>query len=280
MERVGTWVEQKWTNFSNTKLLKQLKSGEKILNVSLRQFKLLLNRIFLFEVTVSLVSDPNPGNFLALLKYLETFDLVVREHSDSVSGKPGCLSYSSPDIQNEFITLLGARVRQTITSSIQKAKYYSIIFDTTPDNAHIEQMSQIVRFVDIQRDSVEIKIAFIDFIPLDLKTAEIMTAEITKKLERAGLNLEDCRGQSYDNQATNGWQSFWRSKTNFRSESIGSFCSLQQSLSQFGWCSCCSCECPGTGFFGTVERLFGYFSCSTHRWSVLKDCQYYSEAPF
>jgi hypothetical protein len=23
--------------------------------------------------------------------------------------------------------------------------------------------------------------------------------------------------------------------------------------------------------FGTVERLFGYFSCSTHRWSVLKD---------
>jgi hypothetical protein len=24
-------------------------------------------------------------------------------------------------------------------------------------------------------------------------------------------------------------------------------------------------------FFGTVERLFGYFSCSSHRWSVLKD---------
>jgi hypothetical protein len=26
-----------------------------------------------------------------------------------------------------------------------------------------------------------------------------------------------------------------------------------------------------TFFFGTVERLFGYFSCSTHRWNVLKD---------
>jgi hypothetical protein len=108
----------------------------------------------------SLVSDPNSGNFLALLKYLAKFDPVMREHLDSVSGKPGCLSYFSPDIQYELINLLGARVCQTITSSIQKAKYYSIISDTTPDNAHIEQMLQIVKFVEIQCDSVEIKEAF------------------------------------------------------------------------------------------------------------------------
>jgi hypothetical protein len=63
-------------------------------------------------------------------------------------------------------------------------------------------MSPIVRFVEIQHDSAEIKETFIDFIPLDVKTAEIITAEITKRMERDGLNLEDCRGQSYDNQAT------------------------------------------------------------------------------
>jgi hypothetical protein len=33
-------------------------------------------------------------------------------------------------------------------------------------------------------------------------------------------------------------------------------------------------------FFGIVERVFGYFSYSSHRWNVLKDYQYYSEAPF
>jgi hypothetical protein len=49
---------------------------------------------------------------------------------------------------------------------------------------------------------VEIKEAFIDFIPLDVKTAEIITAEITKEPEGDGLKLEDCRGRSYDNQAT------------------------------------------------------------------------------
>jgi hypothetical protein len=135
----------------------------------------------------------------------------------------------------------------------------------TPDNAHIEQTSQIVRFVEIQRDSVEIKEAFIDFIPLGVKTDEIITAEITKKLKRDGLNLINCRGQLYDNQATvasvhSGVQK--RILDLFRIlESTGSFCSLQQSLSQYSWCSCCSCECPGTDFLGTVERLSGYFSC-------------------
>jgi hypothetical protein len=92
----------------------------------------------------------------------------------SVYGKPGYLLYISPDIQTELINLLEARVRKTIISSIQKAKNYSIISDTTPDNAHTEQMSQIVRFVEIQLDSVEIREAFIDFIPLDVKTVEII----------------------------------------------------------------------------------------------------------
>jgi hypothetical protein len=49
---------------------------------------------------------------------------------------------------------------------------------------------------------VEIKEAFIDLIPLDVKTAEIITPEIVNKLGRDGLDLEYCRSQSYNNQAT------------------------------------------------------------------------------
>jgi hypothetical protein len=47
----------------------------------------------------------------------------------------------------------------------------------TPVSVHIEQMLQIVRFVEIHCDSVEIKEAFIDFIPLDVKSVEIIRAE-------------------------------------------------------------------------------------------------------
>jgi hypothetical protein len=61
-------------------------------------------------------------------------------------------------------------VRRTVVSSILKAKNYSIIFGTTPDNGHTERMSLVVTFVEIQRDYVGIKEAFVDFIPLDVKT--------------------------------------------------------------------------------------------------------------
>jgi hypothetical protein len=43
-------------------------------------------------------------------------------------------------------------------------------------------MLQIVIFIDNQHDSVEIKEALIDFNPLDVKTAEIITVEVTNKL--------------------------------------------------------------------------------------------------
>jgi hypothetical protein len=52
----------------------------------------------------------------------------------------------------------------------------------------------------LQCNSVEIKKAFIDFIPLDVKIAEITRVEMTNKLRRDGPNLEHCRGQSYDKQ--------------------------------------------------------------------------------
>jgi hypothetical protein len=84
---------------------------------------------------------------------------------------------------------------------------------------------------------VEIEGAFIDFIPLDVKTAEIITAEIIKKLERGGLNLEDCSGQSYDNQAKMAGVHSGVQKRILDLNPLAVFDPCKQSLSQFGWCS-------------------------------------------
>jgi predicted RNA-binding protein with EMAP domain len=190
---------------------------------------------------------------------------------DSSFWKTWLIVIPSPEIQNELIDLLGARVCQTIISSIQKAKYYSIIFYTTPDNAHIEQMSQIVRFVEIQRDSTEIKEAFIDFIPLDEKTAEIITAEITKKLERGGLNLEGCRVQSYANQATMAGVHSGVQKRILDLNLLAVFVPCNNHSFIFFGIHAGYVHVQALTNFGTVERLFLYFSCSIHRWSVLND---------
>ena len=47
-------------------------------------------------------------------------------------------------------------------------------------------MSQIIRLVELKLNSVDTKEAFIDFIPLEVKTAEGITKAITSKLKRDG----------------------------------------------------------------------------------------------
>ena len=69
----------------------------------------------------SVTNNPNPGNFLVLLKYLIKFDLVMISNLDSVSRKSGCISYLSPTIQNGIISLLGERVSKYIITACNKA---------------------------------------------------------------------------------------------------------------------------------------------------------------
>lgn len=219
----------------------------------------------------SITDSANPGNFLALIKYLAKFDPVMRTHLDSVSGNPGKLSYLSPDIQNEIISILGEQVRKTIIAACKKAKYYSIMFDTTPDQSHEEQMSQIIRFVDIDEQSVEVRESFIDFIPVHDKTAAGITEVITSKLEEDGLDLKDCRGQSFDNQATMAGIHTGVQKRILELNPLAIFVPCDNHSLNLVGVHAAHVNPQAITFFGILEKLFTFFSCSTHRWSVLKE---------
>ncbi|XP_065654552.1 uncharacterized protein LOC136081182 [Hydra vulgaris] len=129
-----------------------------------------------------LQSDEKSGNFLALMKFLAKFDPFMKEHLESVSSKSGSLSYISHGIQNKLINLLGSKVRKSIILNVKNTKYYSIILNTNPGSSQVEQMSQIIRYVDIERGKVTVKEAFLDFIQVHGKSAEAITREITKSL--------------------------------------------------------------------------------------------------
>lgn len=88
----------------------------------------------------------NRENFLEVVDLLAKYDPVLREHVVKIKmGNKYSLSYLSPKIQNEFIELLGGAVRKTIMDQIKQAKYFCIIFDSTPDISHKDQTSQIIR---------------------------------------------------------------------------------------------------------------------------------------
>ena len=145
----------------------------------------------------------NAGNFLELVKLIAKYDPVMREHLASVrlSAKP-TTSYLSPEIQNEFIALMANHVSTEIITEVKAAKYFAVLFDSTPDISHTDLFTQILRYVKIQDGSVEVKESFVDFIALNAKDAQSLTDVILSKITADDLDFQDCRGQGYDNAAT------------------------------------------------------------------------------
>lgn len=131
------------------------------------------------------------------MKSIAEFDGFLKDHIDKY-GNPGKgrTSYLSSQICNEFLMIIENKIRQTIIDEIKKAKYYSIIVDSTPDVAHIDQLSIVLRYVDSSGRAVE---RFITFIPNCGHKAEDMFHAVRSILEVNGLDLKDMRGQSYDN---------------------------------------------------------------------------------
>ncbi|GBL89879.1 hypothetical protein AVEN_179644-1 [Araneus ventricosus] len=72
---------------------------------------------------------------------------------------------------------------------IRKAKYYGLLFDSTPDQAHREQMAEVVRFVDINFEEKTVS----------MKDAESLAECILNQPRNDVMDLDDCRSQCYDN---------------------------------------------------------------------------------
>ncbi|XP_077340582.1 zinc finger MYM-type protein 1-like [Lithobates pipiens] len=222
-----------------------------------------------------IMSSVNKGNFLELAELLSNYDPVLKEHfirlkRSTESGKR-MTSYFSPKIQNEFICLLGNHVKKKIVADIKKAKYFGLFFDSTPDVSHIDQMCEVIRYVHIEGDNVEVKESFLGFFPIAGKTAAELTENILQHLEEAGLDISLCHGQGYDNAATMaGIHGGVQAKIKEINPKALFIPCANHSLNLCGvhsFGSVASC----VTFFGTLEKVYLFFSVSTHRWELLME---------
>jgi len=106
--------------------------------------------------------DHNEGNFRSLLRFRARFGDEVLKTKITESK----LKYVGPMYQNEFINLCGQEIQENIKKRVQAAKYFSIIFDESPDISRISQMSLVLRYVDFTGDRPKAKVRedFIMFI--------------------------------------------------------------------------------------------------------------------
>ena len=218
-----------------------------------------------------LSASDNCGNFLETFKLLARYDPVADQHLTKVQQADSyVVSYLSPQSQNEFIKVLGDHIRTQILQRILRAKYFSIMFDSTTDISHIDQMSQIIRYVHIEENNVTVQESFIDFIQLTGKSANEITEQICSKLQKDGLKFEHCYGQGYDNAATMAGHVSGVQKRILDVNPKAVFVPCNNHSLNLAGVHAASVGIKSVTFFGTVQKVYTFFSSSTHRWEVLK----------
>ena len=212
----------------------------------------------------------NSGNFLGLVKFTAMFDPIMRSHLERIADKSLHNHYLGKNIQNALIDLMARQVKQEIIKRVQQAKYYSIILDCTRDVSRVEQMSLVLRYVDV--NSGDIKEHFIGFIPVEKTTGADLADYVLSELKSLGLKLEDCRGQGYDNGAN---MKGHKSGVQARILDMNPLAFFTPCEKGHNWnlllgdaaASCTSAKL----FFGILQRLYTLFSASPVRWAALKE---------
>lgn len=227
---------------------------------------------FLCERSLSFRGDneafgvSNNGNYLGILELISQFDPFLKEHilkyGNQGTGNP---SYLSKTICEELIQLMGKKVLKTIIEEINIAKYYSLIVDSTPDCSHIDQLSIVFRYVYLG----EVKERFVHFIPVNSHKGKSLFDVVNNFLNEHNLNLENCRGQSFDNAANmsgkyEGLQAHIKQKNSFAQF----FPCAGHSLNLIGVSATESCR-EAIHFFSYLQKLYVFFSSSPRRWTIL-----------
>ncbi|XP_026819360.1 zinc finger MYM-type protein 1-like [Rhopalosiphum maidis] len=130
-------------------------------------------------------------------KLIAKFDPLMSNHLDEYGNKGrGNVSCLPHTICDELITLTNKSVLHKIVNEITSAKYFSLIVDSTPDITKFDQLTIAVRYVNLGRTAVE---RFLCFIPSVGHKSKEMEVAILTKLSELNIDIQNCRGQSYDN---------------------------------------------------------------------------------
>ena len=92
----------------------------------------------------------------------------------------------SNNSQNDFLEKCGEMVRGHIKDEIKRAGYFAIMVDATPDSAHIEQQTFIIRYLSEVDGLYTVKETFLEFVDCCEKTGLDIANLILSRMKHHG----------------------------------------------------------------------------------------------
>ena len=205
------------------------------------------------------------GNFLELVKLLAKYDASLAHH---LASAPRNASYLSPKIQNEFTGSVAEEIQKRITAEVKEAHYYGVIMDSTIDISHVDQLSFCIRYIDANFQIQERFLLFTDIKKSDSQSLFDTLKDILADLQ---LDMKLIRSQSYDGAANMSGRHTGL-QTRVKEENNLAFyvhcCAHNLNLVLCDACSDCT---ESVSFFGTIQKLYNFFTNSQPRHSALED---------
>ncbi|XP_065668122.1 uncharacterized protein LOC136088352 [Hydra vulgaris] len=164
---------------------------------------------------------------------------------------------------------MSKKVREVIVDEVKASGYFSLSVGSTPDISYIDQLSVVLRYV---ADGEPIE-RFLTFLELQNHTGEGMAKQVLQYLRKfCNIDFSKCRGQSYDNAANmSGCYIVMQKKIIEENKFAICIPCAVHSLNLVGRSAVDSCL-EAVNFFNTVQLNYTFFSASTNRWKILKEC--------
>ena len=131
------------------------------------------------------------------LELIAEFDPFLAKHIE-IYGNKGKRnrSYLSFQTCEEFISIMAERAVKYNVHEVKEGKYFFTTLESTSDITHVDQLSFVVRYLSKCGLPVE---RFICFLSNPGHKSEELAAALIGLLNKYHLDIQLCRGQSYDN---------------------------------------------------------------------------------